>query len=143
MADDLMEQFVAPQLTYMGKPHMCIVIKLDSRSKTNGADPVLEICFVHPAFRRRSVGRLLVKWGVAKADEMGVGSYFDATAEGKPLYEAYGFGAAKALDFSLDTYDASPTREKLEDQLLPFSWWPMWRPVGGKSATTESKKPWE
>ncbi|MCJ1392772.1 hypothetical protein MMC18_005643 [Xylographa bjoerkii] len=126
MANDLMEQFMTPRMTYMGKPHM-----------------FLEICFVHPDFRRRGAGRLLMDWGIAKVDEMGVESYIDATAEGKPLYEAYGFVAANELHFHLNKHEASPKRKELEQQLLPFSFWPMWRAVGGQSKNGDSKKPWE
>ncbi|MCJ1322586.1 hypothetical protein MMC15_007935 [Xylographa vitiligo] len=144
MADDLMEQFVsAPVDVYGQAAH---VYSLSSSTAVPRLTVLIQF-WKYVSFTRISVGAawagFWLNWGVAKADGMGVESYIDATAEGKSLYEAYGFGAAKALDFSWDTYDASPTRERLEDQLLPFSRWPMWRPVWGESATTESKKPWE
>ena len=143
MANDLMEQFMTPRMTYMGKPHMCMCCQLDGFTETRLTGSVLEICFVHPDFRRRGAGRLLMEWGIAKADRMGMESYIDATAEGKPLYEAYGFVAANRLDFNLDKHDASPNRKELEQQLLPFSFWPMWRPAGGKPKIADIKKPWE
>ena len=143
MANDLMEQFVTPRMSYMGKPHMCMSLRIPWPGQTNTTAPVLEICFVHPDFRRRGAGRLLMNWGVARADELEVEAYIDATAEGKPLYEAYGFVAAKRLDFQLDKHSASPTRRSMEQQLLPFSFWPMWRPISGKSTTANPKKPWD
>ena len=58
---------------------------------------MLDICFVHPEYRRRGVGRLLMAWGINKADEMGLESYIDATEAGMPLYETCGYTKASRL----------------------------------------------
>lgn len=51
----------------------------------------LDTLAVHPAFQRRGVGSMLVRWGVERAEEDGVGVYLDASRDGKRLYEKCGF----------------------------------------------------
>ena len=69
-------------------------------------------------------------------------SYIDATEAGIPLYETYGYVKASRVDFSVSKADPSPQWEQLAGELLPFAFWPMWRPVGGKFEHNTTK-PWE
>ena len=103
---------------------------------------VLDICFVHPEYRRRGIGRLLMAWGVNKADEMGLESYIDATEAGIPLYEMCGYVKASRVDFNASKDEPSPQWNKLQEELLPFAFWPMWRPVGGKFGH-DTMEPWK
>lgn len=81
-------------------------------------------------------------WGIKRADEMGLESYIDATESGTALYEKYGYIKAPGVDFVADKHDPSPYLKQLQQELLPFTFWPMWRPAGGKlSAGSETQ--WE
>ena len=81
-------------------------------------------------------------WGIDKADEMGLESYVDATDVGVPLYEAYGYVKATRVDFDASRNEPSPQWKELQAELLPFSFWPMWRPVGGKFER-DTVEPWK
>ena len=92
----------------------------------------LNMCFVHPGFRRRGIGKLLLQWGLVKADERGLETYIDATESGRPLYEGLGFVAAPSV--TVDFTAPQPPGEiwqRLQAECLPFHFWPMWRPVNG------------
>ena len=102
---------------------------------------VLDICFVHPEYRRRGIGKLLMAWGIDKADEMSLECYIDATEAGVPLYEACGFVKASKVDFNASKDEPSPHWKELQAELLPFAFWPMWRPVRGKFKK-ETVEPW-
>jgi len=120
----LFTQFLTPRMTFMGKPHV-----------------FLDICFVRPEFRRRGAGKLLMDWGVQKANEMDLEAYIDATDVGKHLYETYGFIAGQKVDFDPSKPNPSARWKELEKILLPFTFYPMWRPAGGRREEIESK-PW-
>ncbi|KAI9659784.1 MAG: hypothetical protein M1821_001135 [Bathelium mastoideum] len=51
----------------------------------------LDLQCVDPAWQRRGVGRLLVRWGTEIADRMGVKTIVEATPQGRKLYEKEGF----------------------------------------------------
>ncbi|MCJ1310348.1 hypothetical protein MMC25_004012 [Agyrium rufum] len=123
-ANGLMELFLTPRMTFMRKPHA-----------------FLDICFVDPGSRRAGIGSALLQWGLSKADEMGLESYIDATADGKPFYQALGFTAADKVDFSIPK--PNPRQKELAEYLLPFSFWPMWRPVRGDFKNGDVLEPWK
>lgn len=45
----------------------------------------------HPHYRGRGAASLLMAWGCEQADRDQMPLYVDATPEGKPLYERFGF----------------------------------------------------
>lgn len=67
---------------------------------------MLDICFVHPDFRRRGASRMLVDWGLEKADSKGFETYIDAT-EDIPLYEACDHVRIDEVQFSAPKPDPS------------------------------------
>ena len=75
---------------------------------------VLNICFTHPEYRRHGVGRMLMDWGLERADRLGLETYVDATEEGKKLYDKYGFRVVNEHDFSTHRIDKSPTWREME-----------------------------
>ena len=101
---------------------------------------VLEACFTLPEYRRHGVGNMILDWGVKIADEKGMEAYIDATDQGIPLYNKHGFFTGPRLEYTLDKLPATPVRAAMEKELLPFEWWPMWRP---SSANKEASKPWD
>jgi hypothetical protein len=48
-------------------------------------------------------------WGLQKADELGLPTYLEATSEGKPLYERFGFQTVHVTTFELSRYGGSGT----------------------------------
>ena len=42
---------------------------------------------------------MLLKWGNAQADRLGLPVYLEATADGKRLYEKHGFKAVDTIEF--------------------------------------------
>lgn len=61
------------------------------RERNQGPAALLDICYVHPEWQGKGAGKLLVKWGTEKADEMGVRTFVEASYLGRPLYEKFGF----------------------------------------------------
>lgn len=51
----------------------------------------LEIIVTRTEFQGKGAGAMMMQWGVTKADEDKIECYLDATPEGKPLYEKFGF----------------------------------------------------
>jgi predicted N-acetyltransferase YhbS len=56
----------------------------------------------HPDYRKRGAGSMLVKWGCDLADREGVAAYVDASSNGAPLYERFGFVGNSASNPMLD-----------------------------------------
>ncbi|CAJ2513038.1 Uu.00g011570.m01.CDS01 [Anthostomella pinea] len=52
-----------------------------------------EILGTLDSHRRQGYGSALVKWSCGLADELGLESFLQASEDGKPLYEAYGYAA--------------------------------------------------
>lgn len=60
---------------------------------------LLHILATDPAFHRRGIGAMQLKWGLDEADRLGVEAYLEASQAGRPLYERWGFKVIKPLDF--------------------------------------------
>jgi hypothetical protein len=86
---------------------------------------------------------MLMDWGIQQADQKSLETYIDATNIGRPLYAKYGFLEGPKIEFALDSLEETPRRKELEKELLPFEWWPMFRPVGGKYEDGQALLPWE
>ncbi|KAJ4377397.1 hypothetical protein N0V83_000222 [Neocucurbitaria cava] len=52
---------------------------------------------VHPSHRHRGAGRLLIRWGIAKADELGIETVISSLASAKAAYEKCGLGAIEII----------------------------------------------
>lgn len=93
---------------------------------------VLSILYVHPEHRRRGVGSMLIRWGFDKADELGLETFVEATAEGKPTYAANGFRYVDTFLMDAVKNDPSPRWMELEKELrTPIPLFLMVRPKGG------------
>lgn len=86
---------------------------------------------------------MLMEWGVQKAEEKSLESYIDATAIGRELYSKWGFVEGRQCEFTLANFPETPKRNELNDLLLPFVWWPMYRPIGGKYEENKGLFPWD
>ena len=86
---------------------------------------------------------MLMEWGVQKAEEKNLESYIDATEIGRELYSKWGFVEGRQREFTLASFSETPKRNELNELLLPFVWWPMYRPVGGKYEENKGLFPWD
>lgn len=51
----------------------------------------LKLLHTDPDHQRRGAGGRCLQWGTLEADRLGLQSYLEASKEGRPLYEKYGF----------------------------------------------------
>jgi GNAT superfamily N-acetyltransferase len=82
----------------------------------------LHICFVHPDYRRRGVGALMMSWGVEKADEMKVEAFLESTPIGRNLYENFGFVVVVTEEAHTAVENSSPRWRQLEEIYMPYTW---------------------
>ncbi|KXL46263.1 hypothetical protein M433DRAFT_65847 [Acidomyces richmondensis BFW] len=69
----------------------------------------LEILITHPAHQRRGAGTLLVQWGCARADELGIPCALTASAAGLRLYQREGFEVVMEKDMDLRPWGIEET----------------------------------
>jgi len=61
------------------------------RERVQGPAVLLDMCYTHPGSQGKGAGKMLVKWGTEKADELGLKCFVEASYLGRPLYEKFGF----------------------------------------------------
>jgi GNAT superfamily N-acetyltransferase len=73
----------------------------ERRRERFGGEPyvLLSVLVVHPEHQRRGLGALQLKWGLEKADEMGVQAYLESSPKGKGLYAKHGFEEEGMMKF--------------------------------------------
>lgn len=78
---------------FEGKPHVCKSPKDSWGNSRDGGLTLADLKLLHtdPAHQRRGAGGMCLQWGTAQADRLGLPSYLEASAEGRPLYEKFGF----------------------------------------------------
>lgn len=82
----------------------------------------LDTLATHPAHHRRGAAKMLLEWGVGKADEEGWRTYLDASPVGVKSYERVGFRIVKEVVFERGEWGGEGR-----------DWWGvMVREVGGK-----------
>jgi hypothetical protein len=104
--------------------------------------PDLNILFTHPDYRCQGIADIIMKWGIEKADAMGVEMWLDATVYGVPVYQKHGFIVVH--ENSLAPHTDNPTEEwkDIAKRLEPMVMWQMWRPIGGKYVEGKTVRPW-
>jgi hypothetical protein len=73
---------------------------------------------------------------------MGLEFCLDATPVGKPLYDKNGFVLVKENKILPRTENPDKAWKEIEAKVGPFTFWTMWRPVGGY-VEGKTMKPWE
>jgi GNAT superfamily N-acetyltransferase len=68
------------------------------RKRITGSAAILDVCFTDPEYHRRGAGKMLVNWGTAKADELGIRAFVEASPEGRRLYESCGFEVVEEVE---------------------------------------------
>lgn len=59
----------------------------------------LELIATRSEFFGRGAGSQLMRWGVGEADAGGLECYLDATPDGRPVYERFGFETVETMSF--------------------------------------------
>lgn len=77
-------------------------------AERNGNVVGLDILTVDPAHQRKKVGDALVKWGINKADELGLDAIVESSVFGKGLYEKNGFIFSKNVDVEVSSMPDRP-----------------------------------
>ncbi|EME89491.1 uncharacterized protein MYCFIDRAFT_26280 [Pseudocercospora fijiensis CIRAD86] len=72
---------------------------------TKGKIVSLDILTVDPAHQRKQVGDALVKWGLAKADELGYDAIVESSVYGRRLYEKNGYVWQKDVTIQVPGYE--------------------------------------
>lgn len=85
----------------------------------------------------------MLEWGTAKADELGVEAFIEATADGVPLYERHGFKVMNEFTLRGETQgeDEGEELKKLRDELTWHGFY-MWRPPFGKWVEGVTRPGW-
>jgi hypothetical protein len=60
---------------------------------------MLNMFATHPEHQGRGASRLLLEWGIKKADDEGLVTYLNATDVGRRIYEKKGFEVVKAIEW--------------------------------------------
>ncbi|KAF2109395.1 hypothetical protein BDV96DRAFT_585508 [Lophiotrema nucula] len=97
---------------------------------------------VHPACRHRGAGRLLINWGKAKADELGIEIAISSLPSARGAYEKCGIGAIEVIPPSPDLQVENPSERWKELLQEDLTGWLMWRPVGRDFEVGKDKAPW-
>lgn len=103
----------------------------------------MSLMCVYPQFQRRGIGRLLMEWGLAKIDSLGLESFIEATGMGMGLYAEYGYRPVKVVDVDVQREDSSEEWKKMSAQLMPVGYTAMWRPNGGIWRDGEPQMTWD
>jgi len=65
----------------------------------------------------------MLKWGVDKADELGLKCIVEATVDGQQLYERFGFLTKQVVDTKKEGMDGDEEWMKLQDRYPLVSCW--------------------
>ncbi|KAF7914237.1 uncharacterized protein EAF01_000643 [Botrytis porri] len=103
---------------------------------------LLNIAFTIPGFRRKGAMKLVMDWGIERADELGVDTYVEASETGRLLYEKYGFMTYYKVVVNTSIEDPSSSWKDLEEKLSPEPQYFMWRPIKGKFEVGKTWLPW-
>lgn len=103
---------------------------------------------VHTAHRHRGAGRLLIRWGTAKADELGIETVISSLPSAKGAYAKSGLGVIEVippnprLQERLAELEKEGRGQKWKELLdEDLSGWLMWRPIG-RDFEEGDKAPW-
>ena len=105
--------------------------------------PGLSLMCVNPDFQKRGLGRLLMEWGLAKMDGLGLEGFIEATDSGKGLYAKCGYRFVEEVSVNVDQADPSAEWKKLSGQLMPIGYTAMWRPKEGIWKDGEPHSTWD
>jgi len=72
----------------------------------------LELIATRPEWQGKGAAGKLIRWGLERADEEGTECYLEASPDGKPVYERFGWRERERLVVDLEGRDPCGTGEK-------------------------------
>ncbi|KAK1909677.1 hypothetical protein CFE70_005226 [Pyrenophora teres f. teres 0-1] len=125
--ESILNQVYRPRASWMTRPHCA-----------------LNWMAVDPGHRLRGIGCLLMDVGVARADELDLECWLEASEMGKPLYEKFGYQSLLKVAFDNQKPNASDEWRRCAHEMTPPPIFTMWRPrkslhAGGQG---ELRMPW-
>ncbi|KAF2731255.1 hypothetical protein EJ04DRAFT_579234 [Polyplosphaeria fusca] len=102
----------------------------------------LDSLVVAQAHRKRGAGRMLVRWGIEKADELGIETVVSSLPSARGAYEKAGLGYIEVIPPTDKLNVENPSdrwKELLDDDLSGFL---MWRPIGHDYVEGVDRAPW-
>ncbi|RAL08247.1 GNAT family N-acetyltransferase [Aspergillus homomorphus CBS 101889] len=97
---------------------------------------------VHPDFRRRGVGRLLMRWGHERIDALGYECFIESGAMGRWLYEECGYRRVMGLAVDVARKNPSEEWERLMFEYRGMGMLLLWRPPRGAWDGKVPDGPW-
>lgn len=90
---------------------------VDMQAKWMGSRPhaALHYMCVQPAWRRRGISSICVRWGLERCKELGIPAYLEASEEGAPVYARLGF---ETVDSVTSLWEGAETSFPI------MVWWP-------------------
>ncbi|KAM3071844.1 hypothetical protein ACMFMG_009701 [Clarireedia jacksonii] len=70
-------------------------------------DMMLDLCFVDPEYQKRGVGKMLLEWGMQKADEVDADIWLVSTPSAKAFYERAGWKTRQEAAMDLGNFGES------------------------------------
>lgn len=86
----------------------------------------LEIICTSPQYQGKGAAGQLLRWGIERSDEDGTETYLEASPDGLPIYQRFGFEEVDRLVVELEGKGEGPLSEKEFIEVF------MVRPIGGK-----------
>lgn len=97
---------------------------------------------VHPKYRRRGVGRLLMEWGHKIIDPLGYESFIEGSPIGRWLYGKYGYRRVMGMHIDFDKPNPSDEWNRLVYECKPPGILLLWRPPQGEWTEKVPPGPW-
>ncbi|KAK4202047.1 hypothetical protein QBC40DRAFT_338691 [Triangularia verruculosa] len=94
--EELMQHMADPELGthFFGDQHARHDKYMGSKSHW-----YLSLIVTSPEYKGAGAGRILMEWGLQKVDEEGHEAYLEASPEGRPLFEKYGFRVEEVAEY--------------------------------------------
>jgi predicted N-acetyltransferase YhbS len=97
---------------------------------------------VHPNYRGRGIGRLMMQWGHARIDPLGYESFIEGSPLGRWLYEKCGYRRVMGLYLDMAKANASDEWSRLVHECQPPGILLLWRPPRGEWTEKTPPGPW-
>lgn len=95
---------------------------------------------VAQSHRNRGAGRMLIRWGIKKADELGVETVVSSLPSARGAYEKCGLGTIEVIPPDVEAESPSDRWKELQSDDL--SGYLMWRPIGRDFVEGKDRAPW-
>lgn len=139
--EHIANQVYMPRMQWLQKPHAGKAIASDYSGSIDGRFVLgiaLNNMVVDVNYRNLGIGGMLMKWGIQRADQMGLESLIEASPAGRWLYEKYGYKFVMAVAMDTETRNPSMTWSWYASLFGRASFHVMWRPRKGD----ERLAPW-